>query len=139
MRVYNSERVPTRLISWHVCKQIHMESRSLLFKSATFRIGRERGYERFLSCVSAPDLNAILTVRTASHMGRAIVRGDLLRDCYEYLDPPVPRGLCLLTLLASFGGLKTIVVESEGRQEVPAENKHGFAIAVERLLGTAVN
>jgi hypothetical protein len=81
MRVYNSERVPTRLVLWHVCKQIHMESRSLLFKSATSRIGRERGYECFLSCVSAPGLNTILTVRIASHMERVIARGDLLRNC----------------------------------------------------------
>jgi hypothetical protein len=54
---------------------------------------------------------------------------------FEYLDPPVPRGLCPSTLLASFSGLKTIVVESEGRQEVPTENKYGFTTAVKRLLG----
>jgi hypothetical protein len=115
MRVYHSEKISPRLVLRHIYKRTHTESHSLLSESAAFRIGRERRYERFLSGVSASEMNGIQTIRIASHVGRVFARGDLLRKCYEYRDPPVPRGLCLLTLLVGFGGLNRAVLESEGR------------------------
>jgi hypothetical protein len=115
MRVYHSEKISPRLVLRHIYKQTHTESHSLLFESATFRNRRERGYERFLSGVSVSEMNGIQTIRITSHMGRVFARGDLLRKCYEYLDLPMPRGLCLLTLLVGFGGLNRAVLESEGR------------------------
>jgi hypothetical protein len=99
MRVYDSERNLACLFLWHVCKQTHVESRSLLFENVTFRIGRQRGFDCFLSGVSASELNAIQTVRISSYVGRVLAYSDLMRNCYEYLDPPVPRGFRLLTYL----------------------------------------
>jgi hypothetical protein len=84
-------------------------------KALYFALGHERGYERFSSGVGASETNANQTIRIASHMGRVFARDGLLRKCDEYLDPPVPRGLCLLTLLVGFGGLNRAVLESEGR------------------------
>jgi hypothetical protein len=134
MRIHDSENIPSCLVLRYVCKQTPIESCSLLFESAAFRVGYERGYERFLSGVSASELNAIQTSRIASHVGWVFARGDLLRDCYELLDPPVPCGLFLSTLLVKLGGLKRVVLESEGRQEVSAETKYGFSTAVKRIV-----
>jgi hypothetical protein len=137
MRVYDSESNLACLFLWHVCKQTHVESRSLLFENVTFRIGRQRGFDSFLSGVSASELNAIQTVRISSYIGRVLAYGDLMRNCYKYLDPPVPRGFRLLNLLDSFGGLKRIVLEKSDfkRWHMNSAAEHDFTTIVKRCLG----
>jgi hypothetical protein len=116
LRLYDSKGSPRRFDLPQVCKQIYIESRPLLFKGATLRIGRLHGLESFSSCVRASDLNAIQPVRITIKMAEILTYYNDLQSSYESLHPQVRRVLCLL-IPRTLGGVKSVVLESRPLQE----------------------